>query len=208
MPAIVAAIGSAGESAGTAALRSLRARVARRRRVARDEARAAVVSRRYVQLVLAIGAFAARPQVGVAAGAPAAATLAMPARDFARPLLKHRQRQLQKRGESLPTAPPPARHAARLAAKRLRYATAFFAPLFPRKRARAYQAALARLQDVLGALNDAAVAAQIAAQVAGKDAPATTTLQGWAAAQSALRADELAAAWQHFTTARPFWRRG
>jgi len=206
LPAIAAAIRTAGESAATAALRSLRAKVARRRHVADAEARAAVASRRYVALVLAVGAFAARPRFGAEPGSPADEILGLRARDFARPLLTHRARKLAKRGRDLPAAPPAERHVARLAAKRLRYATAFFALLFPRKRARAYQDALARLQDVLGALNDAAVAANLAAAVAGPDAPATTTLQGWAAAQTALRADELAKSWRNFTAAQPFWR--
>jgi len=207
LPAIAAAIRTAGESAARAALRSLRAKVARRRHAADAEAREAVASRRYATFVLAIGTFAARPRFGAGSGSPADLALKVRARDFARPLLAHRARTLAKRGADLPTAAPAERHAARLAAKRLRYATAFFAPLFPRKRARAYQTALARLQDVLGALNDAAVAADLAATVAGRDAPATTTLQGWAAAQTALRADELAKAWHRFTAARPFWSR-
>ena len=205
LPAIVAAVRGAGTGDGVSALRSLRARVARLRSAARTDARAAVASPRFVQFLLAVGAFAARPRFGVDEASASAGTLALPARRFARPVLKRRQRRLLRRGANLPTAAPAARHAARLAAKQLRYATEFFAALFPRRKTRAYRAALARLQDILGTLNDATVAADLAAGVAGPQAPATATLRGWAAAQSATRADALAAAWQHFNRARPFW---
>ena len=76
------------------------------------------------------------------------------------PLLKRRHRALLALGTDLAHAAPEARHAARLAAKKLRYATEFFAPLFPSKRTRAYRKALAALQEELGAWNDAAVAAR------------------------------------------------
>ena len=65
LPAIAAAVRSAGTDDGAPALRSLRTRVARLRRAARAEARAAVASPRFVQFLLAIGAFAARPRFGV-----------------------------------------------------------------------------------------------------------------------------------------------
>ena len=205
LPAITAAVRSAGTDDGAPALRSLRTRVARLRSAARADARAAVASPRFVQFLLAIGAFAARPRFGVDETAAPATTHAAPARSFARPVLKRRQRRLLRRGANLPTATPAARHAARLAAKQLRYATEFFAGLFPRRRTRAYRAALAQLQDILGALNDATVAVGLAAGVAGPHAPATAMLRGWAAAQSAGRAKALAAAWHHFSRARAFW---
>ncbi len=203
LPAIVGAVRDAG--GGATALRTLERRIARLRAAARGDAREAVASRRFADFVLAVGAFVTRPRFGVDAASRAARTLALPARRFARPVLKERQRKLLRRGAGLPTAAPAARHAARLAAKKLRYATEFFAALFPRRRTRAYRTALARLQDLLGTLNDATVAADLAARVAGDQAPATATLRGWAAAQAAARVESLAAAWQHFSRARPFW---
>jgi len=208
LPAIAAALrDNTGQAApgGGAVLRALRSRVLARRKRARDDARAAVASVRFTRLLLAVGAFAARPRFCVGDGTPAAATLAGRARQMARPVLERRQHKLLRRGDGLPRAAPSARHAARLAAKRLRYAAEFFAVLFPRRKARAYLAALEALQDILGALNDASVAADLASDLAGPDATATATLRGWAAAQSAARADTLRAAWHHFTRARPFW---
>jgi CHAD domain-containing protein len=187
------------------ALRPLRTRVAQLRRAARADAQSAVASPRFVQLVLAVGAFAARPRFGVDEASDAAARLDRPARRFARPMLKRRQRKLLRRGAGLASASPASRHAARLAAKQLRYATEFFAALFPRRRTRAYRDALVRLQDILGTLNDASVAVDFAAIVAGPHAPATATLRGWEAAQCSARAEALATAWHHFAHARPFW---
>jgi inorganic triphosphatase YgiF len=205
LPAIAKAVRGHGADDDTAALRTLRAHVARRRAAPRAAARAAVASPRFVQFLLAVGGLAARPRFGVDPATTAAAALAAPARQFARPVLKRRQRKLSRRGTNLRDAAPAARHAARIAAKQLRYATEFFATLFPRRRTRAYRAALAELQEILGVLNDATVAADLAAEVAGPRAAATATLRGWAAAQSAARTDTLAAAWQQFTRARPFW---
>ncbi|MEO5764221.1 MAG: CYTH and CHAD domain-containing protein [Casimicrobiaceae bacterium] len=205
LPAIAAAVRGASPGGRAPALRSLRTRAARQRAAARSDARAAVASRRFVRFLLAVGGFAARPRFGADEASAAAATLALPARRVARPVLKRRQRKLLDRGTNLPAATPAARHAARLAAKRLRYATEFFAALFPRRKTRAYRAALARLQELLGVMNDASMAADLAAGIAGEASPAAATLRGWAAAQAAARADALADTWQDFNRARPFW---
>ena len=62
-----------------------------------------------------------------------------------RPLLKRRHQALVALGTDLAHAAPEARHAARLAAKKLRYATEFFASLYPRQaHARLPQGARAR----------------------------------------------------------------
>ena len=94
----------------------------------------------------------------------------------------------------------------RLAAK-LRYATEFFAPLFPKKRTRSYRKALSVLQDELGAWNDAAVAARLAGELAGAQSPAAAAFSGWAAARATARSEALATVWTRFTKTRPFWSR-
>ena len=197
-----AAQGATAESTRT--IRSFAAKVAFRRRRARSEAREAVASRRFVAMMLAAGAIAATPDLGGDHGTDETMTQ-MPARDFAARLLARRQKKLFRRGEALPDAPPDARHAARIAAKKLRYATEFFAGLFPGKRTRTYRKALARLQDVLGIMNDAAVAARLACEIAGANSNAAALLQGWAAAQATANADDLAQAWCEFNRVKPFW---
>ena len=98
-------------------------------------------------------------------------------------------------------------HALRIAAKKLRYATEFFAPLFPGKRARAYRKALAALQDELGAFNDAAVAPRVAAALAGPTSAATVAIEAWAAGRAGASTRELERAWSAFERTAPFWKR-
>jgi triphosphatase len=207
LPRMFAAMRSERGTSAAQALRSLSARVGRQRKTARAEARAAVASPRFVQLVLAAAALASAPNLGVPAESEPGAQLSQSARKFARPLLERRHRKLLRRGDGLAHASPDARHAVRIAAKKLRYATEFFAALFPRKRARAYRAALMKLQEVLGTLNDAAVASVHAARIAGADSVAAATFQGSAAAQFTQHAPELDAAWRRFTRCPPFWDR-
>jgi len=202
LPAFRDAVARGSGAALAPALAKLGARTAMRRKEAREIARAAVASPRFVRLVLSVASLAASPDL---ASDTRDEHLSRPARDVARPLLKRRHQALVALGTDLAHAAPEARHAARLAAKKLRYAAEFFASMYPRKRTRAYRKALAVLQEELGAWNDAAVAARVAAQVTGPQSPAAAAFEGWAAAHGASRADALAEAWARFAKARPFW---
>ncbi|MFO1314606.1 MAG: CYTH and CHAD domain-containing protein [Burkholderiales bacterium] len=207
LPAFADAVRRGGDAALAASLAKLAARVATRRREARAIARAAVASPRFVHLVLAGAALAAAPDAAGPRDHAGTPRLAVPAREFARPLLKRRQRALEALGADLAHATPEARHAARLAAKQLRYATEFFAPLYAKKRTRGYRKALAALQEELGLWNDAAVAARLAGELAGAQSPAASAFSGWAAARGVERAQALAAAWNGFAKTQPFWTR-
>lgn len=82
---------------------------------------------------------------------------------FAARILSRRRRRLQRVHDRLADLPDADRHRVRIQAKKLRYAAAFFASLFPDRAASRHQPAvskaLGRLQDTLGELNDMAVAA-------------------------------------------------
>jgi inorganic triphosphatase YgiF len=188
-----------------AALDPLEAHARARLGSARREARDAVASRRFTRLVLGAGALAAAPRLGAPADSAEAAALAQPATAFAARILARRHRRLAKRVEGLASMTPAERHRTRILAKRLRYATEFFAPLFPGRRARAYRNALAKLQATLGALNDAAVAAALAAELGGPASPGAAMFAGWAAAQDHAAASALDRARRAFGDARPFW---
>ena len=54
-------------------------------------------------------------------------------------------------------------------------------------------------------MNDTAVAARLAREIAGADSNAAALLQGWAAAQATLAKDDLARAWRDFSRAKTFW---
>jgi triphosphatase len=77
---------------------------------------------------------------------------------FARATLRKDQRRLLKRGKDLPQLAPPARHRVRIAAKKARYATEFFASLYDAGQVRHYVKRLSVLQDELGWRNDIEVA--------------------------------------------------
>ncbi|MCX7891653.1 MAG: CHAD domain-containing protein [Burkholderiales bacterium] len=139
------------------------------------------------------------------------AWLGGPARAYAAQILEARYRKVRKRGKRLATATPQERHATRIAAKKLRYAAEFFAPLFAEKRARRFAGALAELQDVLGALNDAAVTARLLDELAtaGRTPPDTAAagiVRGWVGGAAHHGAGELEARWRGFRKQAPFWR--
>ena len=77
---------------------------------------------------------------------------------FARRTLRADQHSLMKRGKRLLHATPQQRHRVRIAAKKARYATEFFASLFSTGKVRPYVGRLSVLQDELGAMNDVRVA--------------------------------------------------
>jgi inorganic triphosphatase YgiF len=100
-----------------------------------------------------------------------AATLALPdstehaLKDFARTCLNKRAKRVNQLATGAHTANAAARHRLRVTLKRLRYAMEFFAPLFPGKRMQGYHLAATQLQDLLGQMNDLAVAMQFTNEV-------------------------------------------
>jgi len=162
-----------------------------------------VRSPRFQQLVLAAGAICNAPGFGAGPEEPERTR----ADKFARAVLRRRHRRLVRRAAACATGGPQERHALRIAAKKLRYAAEFFAPLFPGRHARAYAAALAGLQDVLGRGNDAATAARLAAELGAGGEPVDRALDAWLATTTAGVEPELARAWKRFTRAMRFWRK-
>ena len=122
----------------------------------RDAAHAAlletVASRRYVVLLDRLVDAANDPAFGDDAGAPAA--------EVVPGLVQRPWHKLAKRVEELPESPSDEElHAIRIRTKRARYAAEAATPVVG-KQARAFAHAAAELQEVLGELNDAVVAAR------------------------------------------------
>ena len=187
----------------------LKARATRMRGVRYATARDTAGSRRLTLLLLALGArftalAGARPAAPGTQEAPAA-------RDFAKEALDKYERRLNKRGKHLRHGTPVERHRARIAAKKLRYAAEFFAPLYSGARTKAYIAALAKLQAALGKLNDLATAQRLLEELgqSGKVslavARATGIVSGWIAASEAHEIARAAKAWRKFAKAKTFW---
>jgi inorganic triphosphatase YgiF len=197
---------AADADAAGRALAPLEAHARLRQAAARSDARAAVASKRFARLLLAGAALAAAPRLGAPDGSPEAMALAAPAKVFAAKVLARRHRKFARGLASLPRMAPAERHRMRILAKRLRYATEYFAPLFPARRARVYRKSLADLQAELGRLNDATVAAALAAELGGPASPGAAMFAGWAAAQDERAANALDRARRAFADARPFWK--
>ena len=167
-------------------------------------ASSAVQSERYTDLMLSLAEFGASR----AWRAENQELFLEPIESFAGRLLRRRHRQLLKRGSGLKEAQPRTLHALRIAAKKLRYGLEFFMSVLPEKRARPVQSALAELQDLLGSLNDAAVAEAMIAGLCSDDLSAgmqyaAGMAHGWIIARREGRLAALDKAWARFVRLRP-----
>ncbi len=160
---------------------------------ARRKAAAAVRTPRHVAWQLALMAWACgieQAHIGIAGESLS---------DFAAGQLRRLRKRLLARGAHLPGTEATDRHAARIAAKKLRYACEMLGALHPAFRGRGRLQALASLQQQLGPLNDAEVAATRLSSLAA-DAPAlpraVAFAQGWLAADAERRVRRLRKLWK------------
>lgn len=181
----------------------LRARATGERLKHLAAARTEAGSRRLTCLLLSAGRFGAGLELAPAA-APPAATLA-------RAALERSDRRLRKRGKGLRDADAAGRHRLRVAAKKLRYAAHFFAPLFRHAGAKSYIGALADVQRTLGGLNDLVAAGRLLEELASSGgssvelAHAAGIVRGWIAATTAHELARMARPWRRFAKSKPFW---
>ncbi|MCU0945983.1 MAG: CHAD domain-containing protein [Rubritepida sp.] len=138
---------------------------------------------------------------------PAAAP-ELPLPPFAAEVLRKRWKRLKRAGAAMEALDPAALHEMRLDAKRLRYAAEPFAALWPGKAARRFTKRLAGLQEALGLANDAVVARDLAARLAGQGAGgfAIGTVTGFAAGRAEGSRLAAMAAWEALRRAGPFWK--
>lgn len=131
-----------------------------------------------------------------------------PARDCAAQILAARHARVLKRGRRLAQRTSAELHRLRIAVKQLRYATEFFATLFPARGMAMLRDRLVLLQDILGRINDAATV-QLLLNAAATDGrefiAATGIVTGWCEAQAAAERRALQMAWRRFRTARRPW---
>ncbi|SNT27747.1 Inorganic triphosphatase YgiF, contains CYTH and CHAD domains [Noviherbaspirillum humi] len=196
---------AAGASQGDAfdCARLQRAALAQRDTCLKDM-QEALKSPRYARLMLSLAAWLL--ELDNAASEDATA----PLRKLADRLLARSWKRMGRRGKRLEEASPQARHAFRIAAKRLRYASEFFASLYPERRVRAHLRRLSALQDELGRLNDAAVAAGLLPKLQAAD-PALAAdagfVRGFLAALVDADARRVAKRWRKAKQAKPFFER-
>jgi CHAD domain-containing protein len=132
---------------------------------------------------------------------------------FAAAALDTLQRKALEEADGIDWGDAARRHQLRIRIKRLRYACDFFAASFAGALAQPYLKRLAALQDVLGDLNDIAVARRLLAELAPRGSP-PDLVNASAHVGRALTARErtlvisLQPAWEEFEKRRPFWASG
>ena len=132
------------------------------------------------------------------------------ARDVAVEILDRRHRKAKRLAKDAYRVEEAELHALRLRLKKLRYATEFFASLFPERRVRTYLKAISRPQQSLGHLNDARslksllepMAARVGADAGAKALGAVT---GFHAGRTKSLLAEARAEVRDFARARRFW---
>jgi inorganic triphosphatase YgiF len=173
---------------------------------ARNEAHMALRSRRYDRMLLTLGTWLMADGWHAQTSAQQKLRLEAPVVDLARRVLNACHKTLHQHGQALATMPAEERHEVRIAAKKLRYATEFFASLFPRKAALRYIEALSALQEELGVLNDTATTEILLQQLRLQDNTAVGTVSGWCAHDVTVHLTGMDAAWKKYYHCRPFWK--
>lgn len=157
-------------------LSALAARVAQRRHSARQQAISLLRDREYGRLLLLLmRRLNELPDSESEAGGTALAA-------FVTMRLKRQRRDVVRRAESARKDAPIRLHATRIAAKRMRYALEFLAPLLAPRRTARLIGHMTQLQDKLGQLNDLANAGALLMDCAGDDAglrEAVSLIGGW-----------------------------
>lgn len=133
-----------------------------------------------------------------------------PARACAAQILALRHARVLKRGRHLERRTAAELHRLRIAVKQLRYATEFFSTLFPARSMTTLRDRLARLQDILGRINDAAAVKPLFSAAVADDREITAAVGiviGWCEAHAAAERGTLQLAWRRFRAARRPWQK-
>lgn len=178
------------------------------RRKHRRLARAALESLRYQRLLLKLGAWLAEPSWHAMSGG----RVADPAQVVCAQLLQSAHARLRRRGRNFGKLDFGKQHRLRITAKKQRYSAEYFASLYPGRRIQRYIKVLGRLQDILGAINDAVTAVGLMQQLAhsargGVRHRACGLVTGWLLGHSQIDARSAASAWKAFARCKRFWPR-
>lgn len=179
----------------------------------REEARQAANSLRYQKLLLKLGVWLNRAGWRQDSPKRQLKLLGQPILGMSAKLLNKRHKQLLRRGDGLAGLSATERHALRIAGKKLRYAGEFLAHLYPGAETQSYLKALAKLQDILGVLNDHVITRRLLGELAAPGKPdalqarAIGEIMGWNACQASLHLAELDQVWNAFKAQKRFWKK-
>jgi triphosphatase len=186
------------------------AALSKRRQALYAEARQLIDAKETSLFALRLQAFLTRRGWRNATGEQLA-EIAAPVAQFSSATLERLRRRVAKRGRKFILLPADERHRVRIALKNLRYAVEFFGGLYEESGGyRTYVRTVSRLQDILGAHNDAA-GAQLLLDGLGARAKAGTAFAaglvlGWCERDAEIADAELGEAWRRFKRLDPFWR--
>ena len=123
--------------------------------------------------------------------------------------------RLKKRGRTARSAEEGDMHRLRIALKKLRYTAEFFAPIYRKRKVKAYLKKLRALQDYLGDLNDTANVRRVVGDLlrgkARKDEDvalryAAGAMVGWYGAKAPVAIAMALKDYNKFKRVSPFWR--
>jgi len=177
-----------------------------------DQARQMIEDPRYTGFVLRLGGWLEGRRWREEANDNAEDLRRKEVGSLARKLLTKRHKRVLKLGRGFADLSLEDRHEVRLAAKKLRYATEFFASLYPKKKTRPYLNAMKSLQDTLGHLNDIATLEILVSEVMSQRGRKPKELSagcgivlGWYSHRLEGFEPDLLAHWDCFTQAKAFW---
>ncbi len=181
----------------------------------RRRLRKALRSRRYARLILELGRWIAQSDEPDPTDAQPAEPLEQSALDFAEVALSRLHRKTGKLAGHAIAGEPEARHRWRIALKKLRYACEFFQSPYDPKDTRPYLHRLARLQHLLGVLNDLETARAIMQRLLDRCEPehavelarAAGFVDGFAAREHGRALRKLPVRWDRFDHTPQFWLR-
>ncbi len=145
--------------------------------------------------------------------ATASSAAGRPAKALARKRLARGLSQAIKLGKTIETLDVNERHTMRIRLKKLRYAVEFFASLYPEGKATKFVDGLGAIQDVLGHMNDAAVARKFTDEFVavnhGDEAAvnyACGVIAGWHLGHDGEHRKTLSRQWRRFDKLTPPWK--
>ena len=131
---------------------------------------------------------------------------------MARRMLRRQAARAKKRGRAARSHEEGDLHRLRIALKKLRYTSEFFAPLYNKKKVKRYLAQIKKLQETLGRLNDIAHARSVIAQLAPASQKnsgilrfAAGTVQGWYRARQPRLVKRAMKHWNKLRKTEAFW---
>jgi inorganic triphosphatase YgiF len=186
--------------------------VERCRREAFDDAKQAILSKRYTESILRLLRWFAARGWREQPISECAARLLAPIVKISPNLIERCHRKARRRSKRFDAQTPPERHRLRIALKQLRYIIEFLESLFERRRLRTFVKTLKALQDDLGHTNDVRTAYDLVEQfrdITDRDTRAIDRaggmVLGWHERDLVEREPKLRKRVRRFKELEPFW---